>query len=45
MSGNKIGAYKAKTGFGKSGYKPGGMISKMNKNKKARINKIERKTV
>lgn len=33
MSGNKIGATKAKTGFGKKGYKPGSMISKMNASK------------
>ncbi len=31
MAGNKIGTYKAKTGFGKKGYTPGTMISRMNK--------------
>ena len=30
MAGNSFGALKGKTGFGKSGYKPGGMITKMN---------------
>ena len=33
MSGNKLGSTKAKTGFGKKGYKPGAMISKMNASK------------
>ncbi len=33
MSGNKLGSIKAKTGFGKKGYKPGSMIKKMNKSK------------
>ncbi len=33
MSGNKLGAVKGKTGFGKKGYKPGSMISKMNASK------------
>ncbi len=32
--GTKVGMYKAKTGFGKKGYKPGAMISKMNATKK-----------
>ncbi len=31
MAGNKLGSVKAQTGFGKKGYKPGAMISKMNK--------------
>lgn len=35
--GTKIGAYKAKTGFGKKGYKPGAMISKMNKTNKVKM--------
>ncbi len=33
MSGNKLGAIKTKTGFGKKGYKPGAMITKMNASK------------
>ena len=35
MAGNKVGVYKAKTGFGKKGYKPGAMIAKMNKGNKS----------
>lgn len=30
MAGNKLGALKARTGFGKKGYKPGAMINEMN---------------
>ncbi len=32
--GNKVGTMKAKSGFGKKGYKPGSMIAKMNAKKK-----------
>lgn len=34
MAGNKLGTFKGKTGFGKKGYKPGAMITKLNKEPK-----------
>ena len=46
MSGNKVGVYKAKTGFGKKGYKPGTMITKMNKgNKSLKGRKVVKKII
>lgn len=48
MAGNKLGVYKAKTGFGKKGYKPGEMIKKMNKgNKSLKVanKKVIKKTI
>lgn len=51
MAGSKLGIFKGKTGFGKKGYKPGAMITKMNKGnkslkgKKVATKKVIKKTI
>lgn len=40
-----MGSMKAKTGFGKKGYKPGTMISKINSKKNSKVKKIIKKII
>lgn len=43
MSGNKLGAIKAQTGFGTKDYKPGSMIAKMNsKNPSLKVKNLKK---